>query len=66
MNKATKTVADLGKEWMQDPAFVREYEALEEEFALASALIEARAQSNLTQEEIAQRMRTSRSTFEAQ
>ncbi len=48
-------------EWFKDPAFVREYDALEEEFALAEALIDARAKSNLTQAEIAERMGTSQS-----
>ena len=36
----------------------REYEALEEEFSLAAALIEARARASLTQEQVAQRMKT--------
>ena len=30
------------KEWRKDPDFVAEYDALADEFALASALIEAR------------------------
>jgi hypothetical protein len=29
-------ISDLAKEWMKDPAFRREYDALEEEFALNS------------------------------
>jgi len=45
---------------MKDPEFRLEYDALEEEFALARALIEARANSELTQEQIAERMGTSR------
>ena len=45
----------------KNPAFVREYEALEEEFALATALIKARADAGLTQEEIARRMGTTQS-----
>lgn len=44
--------------WRQDPEYVRAYEALEDEFALAAALIEARAAANLTQEELAKRMGT--------
>lgn len=51
----------LFKEWRKDPEYVREYEALEDEFALASALIKARADSGLTQAEIAQRMGTTQS-----
>lgn len=60
MNTKTKPVETLAKEWMKDSAFRAEYEALEEEFALAEALIDARSQSNLTQEQIAKRMGTSR------
>lgn len=48
-------------EWAKDPEFVKEYEALEEEFALAKALIAARSTANLTQEQVAERMHTSQS-----
>lgn len=54
-------VSKLFKEWHKDPEYVREYEALEEEFALVNALIRARMESGLTQEEIAQRMGTTQS-----
>ena len=43
----------LAAHWRKDPAFMREYDALEEEFALAHALIKARADAGLTQEELA-------------
>ena len=61
----TKTIplSKLSDEWFKDPEFVREYEALEEEFALARALIEARANAGLTQEEVAQRMGTTQSVI---
>lgn len=52
------TVDDLHKKWMKNPKYRREYEALEEEFSLAAALIEARARAGLTQEQVAQRMKT--------
>lgn len=51
----------LRDEWMQDPAFRAEYEALAPEFALAKALIEARANAGLTQAEVAERMGTTQS-----
>ncbi len=51
-------VDDLQKEWMQDPKYRREYEALEEEFSLTAALIEARSRAGLTQEQVASRMNT--------
>lgn len=52
---------DVRKKWMQDPEFVKEYEALEEEFSIASALIAARAQADMTQEDVAEKMQTSQS-----
>ena len=42
-------VEEAFADWRKDPEFVKEYEALEDEFALASALIDARANANLTQ-----------------
>ena len=51
-------VEEVAKEWFKDPGFRAAYDALEEEFALASALIEARARAGLTQEEVARRMGT--------
>ena len=51
-------VDDLHKQWMKDPNYKREYDALEEEFSLTSALIEARTRAGLTQEEVARRMST--------
>ena len=61
----TKTIplAKLSDKWFNNPNFVREYEALEEEFALATALIKARADAGLTQEELAQRMGTTQSAI---
>lgn len=54
---------DITRRWMKDPAFKKEYDALEEEFALATALIRARGRAGLTQAEIAERMRTSQSAI---
>ena len=53
----------LFDEWRKDPEYVREYEALEQEFALASAVIGARTRANLTQAELAERMGTSQSAI---
>ena len=44
--------------WRKDPEYMKAYDELEEEFALVSALIKARADSGLTQEEVARRMKT--------
>ena len=46
------------KEWRKDPEYVAAYDALEEEFALASALIKARGDADMTQEEVASAMGT--------
>ena len=48
----------LHKKWMRNPKYRREYEALEEEFSLSAAMIEARTRAGLTQEQVAQRMKT--------
>lgn len=45
-------------EWRKDPEYNAAYEALEEEFALASAMIEARANADMTQEQVAAAMGT--------
>jgi len=56
--------SDLHKKWMKnDPAYAREYEALEEEFNLASAMIAARSQAGLTQEQLARRMKTTQAVI---
>src|SRR5208337_3147528 len=51
-------VEEAAKEWMKDPEFRAEYDALEDEFALASALIKARADAALTQQQVAAAMGT--------
>ena len=56
-------IAQLHKKWLKEPAYRREYEALEEEFALASAMIATRARAGFTQEELAAKMQTSQSTI---
>jgi transcriptional regulator with XRE-family HTH domain len=54
-------IKDLHSEWLKDPEYRQEYDALAAEFDLARALIEARAHAGLTQEELAERMDTSQS-----
>lgn len=54
-------LAELKKEWMQDTDFRAEYVALEEEFAIAHALIQARIKAGLSQAEVARRMGTTQS-----
>jgi ribosome-binding protein aMBF1 (putative translation factor) len=58
MRKKLVSADELHAKWMKEPKYRKAYENLEEEFRLASALIEARARAGLTQEELAQRMNT--------
>ena len=46
-------------EWHKNPDYMREYAALEEEFALSEQFIKARGVAGLTQQELADRMQTS-------
>ena len=49
-------ISDLHKKWMKEPKYRKAYEALEQEFVLASAVIEARNRARLTQQELARKM----------
>ncbi|MFN3658532.1 MAG: helix-turn-helix domain-containing protein [Pseudolabrys sp.] len=52
----------LHKRMMKDPEYRKEYDALEEEFALIAAVAKARARAGLSQAELAKRMKTTQST----
>lgn len=56
-------VRKLHEKWMSDPQYRAEYEALESEFSLSSALIKARTDAGLTQEELARRMNITQSVI---
>ena len=56
-------VDDLHKRWMKDSKYRLEYEALDEEFSLIAALIEARTRAGLTQEQVARRMKTTQAVI---
>jgi ribosome-binding protein aMBF1 (putative translation factor) len=51
-------VEESFKQWKKDPRYVAAYDALESEFALASAMIKARADADMTQEQVAKAMGT--------
>jgi ribosome-binding protein aMBF1 (putative translation factor) len=55
-------ISTLHKKWMKDPEYRKEYDALEEEFALIAAVAKARARAGLSQAELAKRMKTTQST----
>jgi transcriptional regulator with XRE-family HTH domain len=56
-------VDDLHNDWMKDPKYRREYKALEEEFSLTAAMIEARSRAGMTQEQVARRMKTTQAAI---
>ncbi len=56
-------VEEAAKEWMQNPEFFAAYDALEDEFALASALIRARGDADMTQEQVAAAMGTTQAAI---
>ncbi len=58
-----KDYMELHDKWMKDPDYKREYDALEEEFALIHAVISARVDAGLTQEELAIRMQTTQAAI---
>ena len=46
-------------EWRKDPDYVQAFKSLEDEFELAQLFIQARGEAGLTQQELADRMKTS-------
>lgn len=54
-------ISDLHTKWMERSEYRAAYDALEDEFTLAAALIEARSRAGLTQIELAERMQTTQS-----
>ena len=55
------SIAKLKKKWMKDPKVNEAFEEMRPEFEVAQALIAARVEADLTQEEVAKRMGTSQS-----
>jgi ribosome-binding protein aMBF1 (putative translation factor) len=53
---------DLKARLLKDPEVRKEYDALEEEFALIAAVAKARARAGLSQAQLAKRMKTTQST----
>jgi ribosome-binding protein aMBF1 (putative translation factor) len=57
----TKSLKEYRWKLLAEPEVKASYDALEDEYALARAIIEARVKSGLTQEELAKRMGTTQS-----
>ncbi len=53
-----RTVREVSKKWFKSKKFREAYDALEPEYALAGALIEARMKAKLSQKELAHKMKT--------
>jgi ribosome-binding protein aMBF1 (putative translation factor) len=63
MTRKFVSVEQAFAEWRKDPDYRAAYDSLEDEFRLASALIEARARAGLTQDELARRMGTTQAVI---
>lgn len=63
MSTASLKVSELAKEWLKNPKFKAEYDALEDEFNLAAALIQARSLAALTEEQVAAAMGTTQAAI---
>ena len=63
MSRTCIPVEESFARWHKDPEYMKEYDALEEEFALANTLIGARVHADLSQAEVAERMGTSQSAI---
>jgi ribosome-binding protein aMBF1 (putative translation factor) len=59
-----RTLDELHKKWMKKrPGYKKAYAALDDEFSIISAMIEARQRAGLTQEQIARRMKTTQTAI---
>lgn len=56
-----RKMSEVKKDLMKDEEFYAAYVGLEDEFALARQLIDARKKAHLTQDEVARRMGTTQS-----
>ena len=63
MTRKLIAAQDLHDKWMKDAEYVAAYDAMDDEFALVSEIMKARAAAGLTQEELASRMGTTRTAI---
>lgn len=56
-------VSESFERWRKDPEYLAAYDALEDEFSLVHAMINARVSAGLTQEQVAQRMGTTQAAL---
>jgi transcriptional regulator with XRE-family HTH domain len=63
MSRKFIPVEEAFQEWRKDPEYVAAYDAVADEFAVASALIKARAAAEMTQEQVARAMGTTQTVI---
>ena len=63
MSRKLIPVEEAARAWSEDPEYRAAYDALEGEFALASAMIEARAAAGMTQQQVAEAMGTTQAVI---
>ena len=63
MSRTNIPVEESFARWRKDPEYMKEYDALEEEFARANMVIGARAHADISQAELAERIGTSQSAI---
>jgi DNA-binding XRE family transcriptional regulator len=63
MRRKMAPVEESVAAWRRNPDYETAYNALEDEFSLATAMIEARAHAGLTQEQLAERMYTTQAVI---
>jgi ribosome-binding protein aMBF1 (putative translation factor) len=63
MRRKFISVEESFRQWKKDPQYTAAYRSLEKEFALASALIKARSEADMTQEEVAAAMGTTQAVI---
>ena len=63
MSRKTIPAETVFARWREDPAYVAAYDALEDEFGLAGALIKARSDAGLTQAQVAEAMNTTQAAI---
>ncbi len=56
-------VRESFQQWKKDPQYIAAYNALTQEYAVASALIKARSEADMTQEQVAEVMGTTQAVW---
>jgi transcriptional regulator with XRE-family HTH domain len=54
-------VKDLHEKWSKDPKYQQVHDAMQDEFSVASAILDVRQNAGLTQKELADRMQATQS-----